>query len=51
MPIFSNYKCFQKCATLCFQKCVTFVSIEKYKSNDRMNKKIETLMLYCGMKI
>lgn len=38
MPIFSNYKCFEKCATLCFQKCVTFVSIEKYKSNDRMTK-------------
>lgn len=38
MPIFSNYKCFQKCATLCFQKCVTFVSIQKYKRNDRMTK-------------
>lgn len=38
MPIFSNYKCFQKCATLCFQKSVTFVSIQKYKSNDRMTK-------------
>lgn len=35
---FSNYKCFQKCATLCFQKSVTFVSIQKYKSNDRMTK-------------